>query len=84
MDGFQSHYGGQIPNHQRIFIDEAAQHDVKPDTELNNTLRMIIVEEMIAPYAHQMGMDAANVICPLILNAGLRDGVKDSGTFLRH
>jgi hypothetical protein len=42
------------------------------------------VEEMIAPFAHQMGVDAADVIHPLITNAGLRVGVKDSGTFLRH
>jgi hypothetical protein len=83
-DGFASLYTGVIPNHARIFIDEVAQDTVKADTDLNNILRKIIVEEMIAPFAHQMGVDAMDVIRPLIRNAGLCIGVKDSGTFLRH
>jgi hypothetical protein len=41
---------------QRIFVDEVAQDTVKADTDLNNILRKIIVEEMIAPFAHQMGV----------------------------
>jgi hypothetical protein len=83
-DGFQSLYSGQIPNHARIFVDEVAQDTVKADTDLNNILRKIIVEEMIAPFAHQMGVNAADVIHPLIRNAGLWVSVKDLGTFLRH
>ena len=83
-DAFQSHYSGQIPDHKRIFTNETTQDDIKLDTELNNTLRQIIVEEMIAPFAHQMGVDAADVIHHLFRNAGLWVSVKDSGTFLRH
>jgi hypothetical protein len=83
-DGFASLYAGVILNYVRIFVDEVAQDTVKADTDLNAILRKIIVEEMIAPFAHQTGVDAVDVIRPLIRNAGLCIGVKDSGTFLKH
>jgi hypothetical protein len=56
---------------------------INRDLNLIQPVRQIIVEEMIAPYAHQIGVNATDVILPLILNAGLRVGVKDSGAFLR-
>jgi hypothetical protein len=60
---------GSDSKHKRIFTDEAAQDEVKADTDLNNILRKIIMEEMIAPYAYHTGCNAADVICPLITNA---------------
>ena len=40
-------YQGDIPNDERLFVDSAAKTDVLNDSDLNKTVREIIINEMI-------------------------------------
>ena len=45
-------YADTIPNHARLYADLDNQTTVSDDADLLLTLRNIVTEEMIAPYAH--------------------------------
>lgn len=57
-------YSTTLPDHQRIYVDPNAQDEIKPNSQLLETVRDILTKECIGPDALDTTDDAA--IRPLI------------------